>query len=382
MFFGVFKQVLQSRLLQVSLTICYLLTIVYSYFELPPATDDMFYFWGALNYYHTGTVGMLEGDVFATTYFQFPVYSIVNGLFLHIMNFIGVSLDAYSYRLFSKILLVMLLFFSIYYVRMINGKNATLASNLLIIIITLSPFTIGSIGVVRPEALGMLFLLIGLIFYSKWLKDKLNPKISNVFMMCFFFGSALVVHPSFVIISACITLTILFRLSQSYPISKIFMFTVTVLMPFFVLSLWYLGALNESLMDLTNRTIIKTDDFIFSTFLENIKRQIINIFVFENRAIFLQLYRVLFNLPFILFVLVLLRLIVSYVIKGALDSHNYNILIIGFLSSLINLFILPMYDFHYLPIIFLMSYLLPALLITDVIEPDKLEHKDSLIISK
>ena len=58
MFFGVFKQALQSRLLQVSLTICYLLTIVYSYFELPPATDDMYYFWGALNYYHTGTVGI------------------------------------------------------------------------------------------------------------------------------------------------------------------------------------------------------------------------------------------------------------------------------------------------------------------------------------
>ena len=139
-----------------TLTLSWILIILFSYIILPPAIDDLFYFWPSLNFYYENRVGMYEGNTFTTTFFQFPTFSVIQGFFLNIYGILNINIDNFSYRFFQKLLLTLLFVVTFFF---INQQSETVSKyfkiNLFLILITFTPFTLGLVGSVRPEVLGI-----------------------------------------------------------------------------------------------------------------------------------------------------------------------------------------------------------------------------------
>ena len=93
---NIYISLFNSKKLFFTLILSWILIILFTYFILPPATDDMFYFWPALNFFYESRIGMYEGDTFVATYFQFPTYSIINSYFLKIISFFEIQLTLFS----------------------------------------------------------------------------------------------------------------------------------------------------------------------------------------------------------------------------------------------------------------------------------------------
>ena len=67
-----------------TLTLSWILIILFSYIILPPAIDDLFYFWPSLNFYYENRVGMYEKHYH--NFFQFPTFSVIR-IFLNIYGY-------------------------------------------------------------------------------------------------------------------------------------------------------------------------------------------------------------------------------------------------------------------------------------------------------
>ena len=142
---------LNSKKIFFIISLSWILVIIFSYYFLPPATDDLFYFWPALNFYYENRVGMYDGDIFTNTYFQFPTFSILNGYFLKIYSFFNAPIDSFTYKIFNKTLILLMIAASILWIKKNSvEKNFYIKINIFLILISFTPFSLGLIGSVRP----------------------------------------------------------------------------------------------------------------------------------------------------------------------------------------------------------------------------------------
>jgi len=204
---NIYISLFNSKKLFFTLVISWILILLFTYFILPPAADDMFYFWPTLNFFYENRIGMYEGDTFVTTYFQFPTYSIINSYFLKIISFFDIQLTLLSYKLFNKILLIFLFILSFYWIRINSEKKSFyLKINTFLILITFTPFTLGLIGSARPEFLGIIFTLLSLIFFSS------EKNFLKIVLSGFFLGLAFTVHPQFFTIASVTALVMVIEI--------------------------------------------------------------------------------------------------------------------------------------------------------------------------
>ena len=137
----------------------------------------LFYF-TASNWWYVLFFGLLliffmktESACMKETLLSQPIFNFnlqyINSFFLKIISFFDVQLTSLSYKLFNKILLIILFILSFYWIKINSEKKSFyLKINTFLILITFTPFTLGLIGSARPEFLGIIFVLLSLIFFS------------------------------------------------------------------------------------------------------------------------------------------------------------------------------------------------------------------------
>jgi hypothetical protein len=342
---NIYIHLFTSKKLFFTLIFSWILIISFTYIVLPPATDDMFYFWPALNFLYEKRIGMYEGDSFVTTYFQFPIYSLINGYFLIITNLFDIQLSSFSYKLFSKILLVIVFGLSLFWIK-INSEQKMfyLKSNIFLILITFTPFSLGLIGSTRPEFLGIILVLLSIIIFT----IEKNLHFKNFFkigLAGLFLGLAFIVHPQFFTITSAAALIMVFELYFKFKRLKlIFIFSFSFILPVIFLFYWYYLGYPLSLDFLLNRTnyIGESPFIIFKINIINLIKQ--SIFL-TNSSIYIKFYQSIFTLPY-LFLLMIVFPITFFLFKKKKFLFDQKITFFIFIFSLLNFAYIKTYDYY------------------------------------
>jgi hypothetical protein len=113
---------------------------------------------------------------------------------------------------------------------------------------------------VRPEILGIFFILCGLIFYCKW---EFCQKESNVyFLLCaIFLGLSMTVSPNFTFIAGILFFLIMFNNIREGLIFKSFLFSLVVSLPVLIVVWWFLAHCPESTLQLMDSAKTKEPTF-------------------------------------------------------------------------------------------------------------------------
>ena len=342
---NIYISLFKSKKLFFALVISWILILLFTYFILPPATDDMFYFWPTLNFFYENRIGMYEGDTFVTTYFQFPTYSIINSFFLKIISFFDVQLTSLSYKLFNKILLIILFILSFYWIKINSEKKSFyLKINTFLILITFTPFTLGLIGSARPEFLGIIFVLLSLIFFSCE-KNFFFKNFLKIVLSGFFLGLAFTVHPQFftiALVTALVMVTEIYFKSKNFRL--IFIFSLFFSMPVILLFYWYYLGYPLSLDFIFNRV-----DYIGESPIINLENNLINLIkqslFLTDSPIYTQIYQSIYTLPYLLLLIIILPL-TFFLHRNKSFLFYQKISFFIFISTLFNFTFLKTYDFY------------------------------------
>jgi len=359
--YNTYENFFSSKKVFLILIISWFSVIIFTYLILPPATDDMFYFWPALNFFYENRIGMYEGNRYATTYFQFPIYSLLNSFFLNAYTYFDYNISIYSYKLFNKILLILLFLLSIYWFRKTsNTDNFFLKINTFLFLITFTPFSLGTIGSVRPEVLGIVFVLIALIFFKASIKSNYKSYF-KIILSAVFLGLGFITHPQFFTVTSVAALVMLLELffnSRNYKLIFIYCFFFVV--PVILLFYWYYLGYPVSLDFLLNRAnYIGSNPFHIIK--SNISNLIVQSFFLSEAPIFIKLYQLIFTLPYFFFLISIFPLILIYKRKNNF-SFDQKITISIFVAILFNFSFIKTYDFYHSVIAFFVLLALSSLI--------------------
>lgn len=343
--YNIYFNIFGSKKLFFTLILSWILIILFTYFVLPPAADDMYYFWPALNFFYENRVGMYEGDNFVTTYFQFPTYSLINGFFLNIYDFLNIQVTSYSYKIFNKFLLLIVFVLSFtWFQNNSNTQNFYLRVNTFLILITFTPFSLGLIGSVRPEFLGIVFVLLSIILFNKERCSNFKNYL-NICCSALILGLAFTVHPQFFSITSIAALLILSEIYfQAKNYKLITLYCIFFSIPIFSLFYWYFLGYPNSLDFLLNRANYIGESPILilkNNFLNLIKQAI---FLTETSS-FTKIYQSLYTLPYLLLLIVIIPLI-FILKKGEKFLFDQKITFFIFISSLLNFTFIKTYDYY------------------------------------
>ena len=342
---NIYISLFNSKKLFFTLILSWILIILFTYFILPPATDDMFYFWPALNFFYESRIGMYEGDTFVATYFQFPTYSIINSFFLKIISFFEIQLTLFSYKLFNKILLIFLFILCFYWIKINTEKKSFyLKINTFLILITFTPFTLGLIGSARPEFLGIIFILLSLIIFTSE-KIFFLKNIFKIILSSFFLGLAFTVHPQFFTIATATALVMVIELYfKSKNFKLIFIFSLFFTIPIVLLFYWYYLGYPSSLDFIFNRV-----DYIGENPIINVKNNLINLIkqslFLTDSPIYTQIYQSIYTLPYLLLLIIIFPFI-FFLFRNKKLLFYQRISFFIFISALFNFTFIKTYDFY------------------------------------
>ena len=341
-----YLNIFASRKIFLVLIFSWFVIIVFTYFILPPAADDMFYFWPALSFFYENKIGMYEGEKFVTTFFQFPTYSLINGFFLNFYDFFGIQITSYSYKFFNKFLLILMFVLSIYWIKKTSNKNSFfLKINTFLILITFTPFSLGVIGSVRPEVLGIVFVLISIILFNEISKTEYKSSYRIIFSS-FFLGLAFTVHPQFFTITSILALVMLYELYLKPKNFKlIFVFCFFFIIPIIFLFIWYYLKYPDSVDFLINRA-----NYIGSSPVEILRTNFVNLTIqallLSEAPIFTKIYQSIFTLPYLILLVIIFPILFLYK-KKINFSFDQKITISILFSILFNFSFIKTYDFYH-----------------------------------
>ena len=362
-----------------TLTLSWILIILFSYIILPPAIDDLFYFWPSLNFYYENRVGMYEGNTFTTTFFQFPTFSVIQGFFLNIYGILNINIDNFSYRFFQKLLLTLLFVVTFFF---INQQSETVSKyfkiNLFLILITFTPFTLGLVGSVRPEVLGILLVITSLLIFNHLIiKNKMNEKF-KFYIASFLLGTAFTIHPQFFVITSFSGLIILYEFyKRTKNFTLIFSFAFFFLISPSIIFIWYYLSFPESLDFIFNRV-----EYIGTSPLLVVKKNFVNLFnqsfLISESSILVKLYQAIFTLPYLIMIFLCIILIFKSSFNNKLNFIQ-KVFISIFLSSFVNFTFINMYDFYHGVFAYFTILTLCFLIKNPILSLEKFEYKKKFI---
>ena len=216
----------------------WVINFFFSIYQIIPNTDDAFYTLPAIGFFQTNEVAFHQYDYTYTFFERFPLYTLFQGIFYKIIS-IFLDINFYSYRLlnifiFSGILIVSFLIFKKFFE--INRINELYKVILFPVLLSISPIS-QTYLLSRPELLGILFILLAIYLLLK--KVSFNYEAS-----CFFLGLSTICHPAFLIFNIFIFLHLIFL---KIKFNKIILCTITNIIPFIFLAVYYYIHLPESL---------------------------------------------------------------------------------------------------------------------------------------
>ena len=242
-------EVLASRRTFFFLIFTWLLVIIFSNIVLPPAPDDGWYLVVSMGFLYKFQIGQYAGDEFRLVFYQLPTFQVIQGLFYYLMSLLHIAINCYTYRLFKMLLIIMLLLATFYLIKIIkqrSNKNYLIYCNMFMVILSITPFA-QMCWAVRPEVLGVFFILCGLIFYCKW---EFCQKKSNVyFLLCaIFLGLSMTVIPHITFVAGILTFFIIFKNIREGFIFKSFLFSFVAFLPVLIVVWWFLAHYPESIL--------------------------------------------------------------------------------------------------------------------------------------
>ena len=292
-------EVLASKRTFYFLIFTWIFVIIFLNIILPPAPDDGWYSLISLGILYKSQMGQYSGDEFIPLFAQLPTFMVLQGLFYHLMSLLHIEINFYTYRLFKILLIIMLLLATFYLIKIVkqrSNKNYLIYCNVFMVILSITPFA-QMCWAVRPEVLGVFFILCGLIFYCKW---EFCQKKSNVyFLLCaIFLGLSMTVIPPITFVAGILTFFIIFKNIREGFIFKSFLFSLVAFLPALIVVGWFLVHYPESILQFRDAIGTKPPMFVggFKTLFEHV-------FMLGGKSTLIEIVYLFYWLP-LLFLLV------------------------------------------------------------------------------
>jgi hypothetical protein len=292
-------EVLASKRTFYFLIFTWIFVIIFLNIILPPAPDDGWYSLISLGVLYKSQIGQYSGDEFIPSFVQLPTFMVLQGLFYHLMSLLHIAINFYTYRLFKILLIIMLLLATFYLIKIVkqrSNKNYLIYCNVFMVILSITPFA-QMCWAVRPEVLGVFFILCGLIFYCKW---EFCQKKSNVyFLLCaIFLGLSMTVIPPITFVAGILTFFIIFKNIREGFIFKSFLFSLVAFLPALIVVGWFLVHYPESILQF--RDAIGTKPPMFA---DGFKTLFEHVFMLGGKSTLIKIVYLFYWLP-LLFLLV------------------------------------------------------------------------------
>jgi hypothetical protein len=310
-----FFSIISSRVSTYLISVVWLSTILFSWWFIAPKVDDGIYLYPAITVLHTLKPGVLLGDSIQPIFFIFPTQPFLHGIFLKILDFFSININIETYRLFNYFLVVSLFYLTHKLFKLIfhQAQYQRLALNLTLIILGLSQFSM-HFYVNRPEILGLVFFMSGLIYFIKSYKADSNQKF-DLFVSFLFFGFAGIVHPNLLLLSTLIIFYAFYNFFKSHSLVY-FKYVLSFFLPILSLLLWFYINLDVVKDQLFNRVEEVSSNSIFN--MPAVKNIFFTITADNHQSLFHNLYLQLHMLTFV----VTLILLFYYFIKKENESNS------------------------------------------------------------
>ena len=316
---------LNKKILTKILIFFWILSAFYSYFFIPPKSDDGgIYLISALSVFNNGIPGVLLQDKIIPTFFVFPTQPFINGIFLKIISFFGFDLNSYNYRILNLISFICLIIITSKIINLLlnDHKYKYLLNSIFLILISITPIS-NNFYINRPELMG--FFLIFLAFYYILLSKKNIPsKKDNYIKISILLGLSFIFHPSSMLLSTAIYSIFLFyglaKKNLKKKIVSIFFFIMSI-SPLFVWMIINYDVVFDQLFNRISSDISSNKNIIGTIFFDNLKI-LLNI---KKENTFQYLYNFIFNFPLFLILIFcsILNLILIFNKKLRVNYKSY-----------------------------------------------------------
>jgi hypothetical protein len=302
-----------SKTLTIVLLVEWLISIIYSYFIIPPRVDDGYYLMPALSVANGYPPGIFFGEEFRSLFFILPTQPFINGLFLSLISLFGFEFDIYSYRLLNFIVTIIVLIFITFLLNDItkSHKYHNLTTNIFLIIISLTPFAT-NFYVNRPENMGLLLLFLAIYLVNRISFYKKN-ELSLMFSIGILIGITATIHPNFTLFSSIIFLIAGYKffINDSTKKSRILMFSIGLILPITIFSSWILYNFEIASDQLLNRIDEISHPGSFISIPESFSVIFKNAFFLMEESWINKIYHSIFMLPFIISLALSILLIIN-----------------------------------------------------------------------
>jgi len=338
-----------SRSLFIILSFMWAVNIAFSCFILPPGDDENFFFGTAMGFLYKHQFGnFIIDDVFRAAFQDYIAFPFIQSGFLCLTSLINIPINLFTYKILHFITILLLLFLIHYFIKLIhisNIRNTLLNRNLFMVFLGISPFA-QRFGHYRPEIIGIVFVMIGLILYRIWHISKKQP---NLIFYCsaLSLGISMAIHPNFTIFGAFLTLVIVVnQIKKGIKLHLIF-FIIIEAIPLLIMLAWYLmnpesakGFLRVlfHITDVEHGKLIRLDQFktlIRSAFMLN-----------AWESIKIKIAYLVFYLPFLLIIIASIVVLLKKS-KVMIKQDSFNIIIISLFAGTILIMLVSFHIFSY-----------------------------------
>ena len=327
--------VLASKLTLCLLLFIWLIHTIFTFLVIPPGDDLGVYFTPALGIKNLFQNGMFIGEEFTHQYFMHPGFAFFHGLFFKLFSLVNIPINYYTYRLPQILFVLMLLLGTVYLINLCHRNNKTnylIQSNIFLIILAITPFA-QNCWYVRPDVLGLFFIVIGLICYKY--QQNSDPDLNILYYAsALFLGFAATVHLNFIIVVSPVVIIILiydFMRNKNHMESFLFLFLFGF--PSLVIVWWYYIHYPESVRELFNVLAMKSTVSIgYGAGLLRLAQEALMLGNWDT--IDKKLYYAFFTMPLFL-ILVGSSIFVSNYLKMIRTNHFNFILFTLYLTSIL-----------------------------------------------
>jgi hypothetical protein len=353
---NIFFQKLSSKKCLAILISFWAITIIYAWWFVPPKVDDGIYLAPSLSVLNNFIPGVILGDALQPIFFIFPTQPFLHGIFLKSLELLSFDINIEIYRLFNYLLVIFLFYltsklFSIIFEKIYYQR---IALNLSLILLGLSQFSL-HFYVNRPEILGLVFFMLGLINFIKFIKISTNKKLS-IFLAFIYFGLSSIVHPNLLFLSLSVFVYLVYYLIKTKNLTYL-KFSFSFTLPFCSFLAWFFINIDAAKDQLLNRSSeVAANTYLNMPAVKNIFSTIIGD---SNQSIVHNLYLQLHMGTFLLTIVLL-----TYFLFKKVDKNNkifYEANFLKFFS--ISIFFLILIMAPYRPYFLLTSFLSIILLV-------------------
>ncbi len=338
-----------SKNVFIILLLMWIVNIVFSCFILPPGDDESFFFGTAMGLLYKHQFGrFFISNEFTPEFQDYLAFPFIQSGFLYLTSLINIPINLFTYKIFHLITILLLIFLTLYFIKLIhiaNIKNALLNRSLFMVFLGISPFA-QRFGHLRPEIIGIVFVIIGLILYRMWYISKKQP---NVIFYCsaISLGISMAIHPNFTILSAFITLVIVVNQIKKGIQRYLIFFIIIEAIPLLIMLAWYLmnpESANAFIIHLFTVTNVNEGKLIrFGQFEDLIKNAFM---LYGWESIKIKIAYLVFYLPFLLIIMASIVILLKKS-KEMIRQDSFNIIIISLFVGTILIMLVSFRIFSY-----------------------------------